>query len=377
MSSCHYANNGMILTSIELTNMRNYPSLDFRPVQGLNVLLGNNAQGKSNLLEAIAMLGIGKSFRTSRESELIHEGRSAMVVTGEARTRNGAVRLSCGLTNTIRGVRKAYTLNGEAVRHASFLGKARIVTFTPADTQLIDGAPTLRRTFLNTALAQENQIYYTALAEYSRASAQKNALLRERITPDKTLLDTYDERLIEFGSVLMLERTRYINEIASVAASAAQRIDEGKAGEFSVAYCPNVPSASTTREEIRTAFTEQLARRRNLERVRAQALVGPHRDDLSFTLGGKSLTAFGSQGQRRTAVLALKIAEYTVMRNHFGEAPLLLLDDVLSELDTQRQGGFLESLGTIEQVFITSATAIPGTAAATHHIKAAKLTKVS
>lgn len=368
----------MILASVGLKDVRNYASLEFFPTPGLNVLLGDNAQGKSNLLEAIAMLGTGKSFRTVRESELIREGSTQAILTGEARVAAGTIRLACGMSVTARGARKEYLVNGERVRYAAFLGRARTVAFAPGDVQLLAGSPALRRSFLNAALAQESARYYAALLEYGRATAQKNALLRGRIAQDEALLAAYDERLIEFGTTLMLERSRYVEEIAVVARKvAAGWADERTEGPLEISYRANVPFATCTREGIRAAFVQHLSMRRHIERIRGQAFVGPHRDDLSFSLGGRSLASYGSQGQRRTAVLALKVAEYVVMRDRSGEAPLLLLDDVLSELDMKRQSAFLESLGTIEQAFITSAGEMPSAPiAAAYRVSAATLARV-
>jgi DNA replication and repair protein RecF len=367
----------MILTDLELTDMRNYASLVFHPSPGINMLLGDNAQGKSNLLEAVAMLGIGKSFRTIREAEIIREGCTFAVIVGKATASIGTVRLACRVSAPAHAVRKEYTINGEPVKHASFLGHARVVTFIPADLRLIDGAPALRRSFLNVALAQENPLYRHALAHYGRVTTQKNALLRGGISADPVLLDAYDAQMAEFGTTLMIERERYIAEIARTASVAALCVDQGKTGLLNVAYRPNISYETATREGIRNAFLEQLSMRRSHERYRAQALVGPHRDDMLMTLGEKSIAVFGSQGQRRTAVLSLKIAEYTVMRERTGEAPLLLLDDVLSELDEHRKQGFLESLGTVKQAFITG-TAEPmlDVPSACYRIDAAMLTRI-
>jgi DNA replication and repair protein RecF len=367
----------VILTNVELENIRNYTSLDFSPAPGLNVFLGNNAQGKSNLLEAIALLGTGKSFRTSHESELIRSGQSRAIVMGKAQMAAGTMRLSCELTACNRGTRKAYLVNGEPVRYLSFLGRARIVTFTPASLQLIDGAPSLRRSFMNAALSQESPRYYHALSMYTRALAQKNALLRA-FAADEQLLETYDDRLLEFGTTLLAERGRYVISLARAAQEAADTWgDTAREGRLNVLYCPNVALESFREDDVRHAFSEKLRAYRGAEAARGQALVGPHRDDMLFTLGGCSLAAFGSQGQRRTAVLALKFAEYTVMRDRAGEAPLLLLDDVLSELDAIRQAKFLEGLHAGGQVFITSADEIPqGRVAAAYRIEAAALTKL-
>jgi DNA replication and repair protein RecF len=361
------------LSHVSLTNFRNYRSLELEPAPGLNVFLGANAQGKSNLLEAIAMLGTGKSFRTSKESDTIFNGGEIASVSGLADVRAGEVRLSCSIAATLRGTRKMYTINGQNVRYASFLGRARVVTFIPADLQLVGGSPSARRGMLNIALAQEQPLYYRALARYQKTVAQKNALLKDD-RPDEDLLGIYDHGLIDAGTTLMLARSHYVTGLAIAAAEVHARWS-GRAERLEVRYAPDVPFEVPTFDAVAAAFAERLRDRAEAERARKLALVGPHRDDLILALDDGSLAAYGSQGQQRTAVLALKVAEYSVMRDRTGEAPLLLLDDVLSELDEQRADAFLDGVGAFEQAFVT-ATHLParlGTAK-TWHVRAASLT---
>src|SRR6266700_1733622 len=238
----------MILTSIGLKDMRNYASLKFLPTPGLNVFLGENAQGKSNLLEAIAMLGTGKSFRTTHESELIRTGCSQALLTGEACVLAGTVRLACRIRATAHGARKEYLVNGEPVRYPAFLGRARVVTFAPGDLQLVEGSPALRRSLLNAALAQGSPAYYAALYDYGRAIAQKNALLRGQISQDETLLATYDERLVESGAAIISERFHYLAEIAVVAQeTAAGWVGARTDGVLKIAYRTNIPFATPAR----------------------------------------------------------------------------------------------------------------------------------
>ncbi|HEY8321890.1 MAG TPA: DNA replication/repair protein RecF [Candidatus Baltobacteraceae bacterium] len=363
----------MRLNSLSLANFRNYRSLELEPAPGLNVFLGANAQGKSNLLEAIAMLGTGKSFRTNRESDAIFNGGDIASVTGLAEVRAGTVRLSCSIATTPRGTRKIYTINGDNVRYASFLGRARVVTFVPADLQLVGGSPSARRGMLNVALAQEQPMYYRELARYQKTLAQKNALLKDdRVDAD--LLAIYDHALIEAGTHLMLARAHYIAALASAAAEVHSRWSN-RAERLDVRYQPDVAFEVPTQDAVAAAFAARLRERAEAERARRIALVGPHRDDLVLVLDDGSLAAYGSQGQQRTAVLALKVAEYGVMRDRTGEAPLLLLDDVLSELDEQRADAFLDGVGAFEQAFVT-ATHLPPrlSGAKTWHVRAATLT---
>jgi len=365
------------LTQLALSNVRNYGSLDFTPQPGLNVFVGPNAQGKSNLLEAIALLGTGKSFRTSREAEIVMNGMPSAALSGEARVAAGTVRLSCTLNLGAAGLRKVYAVNGRGVRYASYLGKMRVVTFVPAHLALVSGPPSARRSLLNTALAQESAAYYGALASYQKYLAQKNALLRGAIGPDETLLATYDERLIEAGTQLMLARRAFVGALGERARGVHRTWVGTREGELDIAYAPDVPIDTPTRDGIAAAFADRIAAKRVAEVARRTALVGPHRDDVVFRLGGVPLAAFGSQGQQRTAVLALKVAEYGVLETRAGEAPLLLLDDVLSELDPERQRAFLSGVGSFEQAFVTTTHDVDVPVAAAYRIAAATLERVA
>jgi len=365
----------MRLTRVALSSVRNYSTLDFEPVAGLNVFVGDNAQGKSNLLEAISLLGTGKSFRTTKETDLIKTGIEVASISGEAKMAAGTIRLSCTITNTARGTRKIYTVNGESVKYAKFLGSAKVVTFIPSDLQLVSGAPALRRSMLNTALAQDEPRYYHNLVRYQKAVTQKNAMLRGAVEIDTDLLEIYNHALIEAGTELMLARAHFVAELDRSAQSAHRGWTLG--GEkLALRYAPSVAFEVPAADAIGGAFMARLAERREAEFARKVCLVGPHRDDIEFILDDASLAAYGSQGQQRTAVLALKVAEYMVMHERSGEAPLLLLDDVLSELDPQRAHAFMSGVGAYEQAFMTT-TSVPGDlpAAAIYKIRAATIEK--
>ncbi|HZY98086.1 MAG TPA: DNA replication/repair protein RecF [Candidatus Baltobacteraceae bacterium] len=355
----------MLLERVALSNFRNYAELDLDLAPGLNVFVGANAQGKSNLLEAIAMLGTGKSFRTSRDADVVRTGVEFAVVRGEAAMRAGAVSLACAVAKGSRGTQKTYTLNGSNVRYASFLGKLRVVTFVPSDLQLASGAPGVRRAFLNAALAQDEPRYYRELARYRKAVSQKNALLRGAVALDEELLAIYDRSLVEAGTQLILARDRFVRALAGEAARAHARFTGG-AESLGVEYDPDVAFESPTDVAVAAAFEARLRQVGDAERARKSAVAGPHRDDVRLTLDGVALGTYGSQGQQRTAVLALKVAEYSVMHERAGEAPLLLLDDVLSELDRDRAAAFLASVGDYEQAFVT-ATHLPETLHGTVH----------
>ncbi len=357
----------MRLTHVRLFDFRNYGELDVEPAPGLNLYVGANAQGKSNLLEAIAMLGTGKSFRTSRDADAVRYGAETATISGEGRVSAGSVNLACTIAKGHRSTRKTYTLNGRPVRYSSFLGKLRVVTFVPADLQLAAGAPSQRRAFLNVALAQENPAYYRELARYRKALQQKNALLRAEDPGDPELLAVYDRELVAAGTHIVLARATFVEALARAAREAHARFTNG-AESLAVEYEPNVPFDTAAPEAVETALTTRLQHVAVSERARKSSVAGPHRDDLALALDGRSLAVYGSQGQQRTAVLALKVAEYAVSRERAAEAPLLLLDDVLSELDEERAAAFLAGVGDYEQAFVT-ATHVPKALPPNAHVR--------
>ena len=346
----------MLLERLTLSDFRNYSELQIEPATGLNVFVGANAQGKSNLLEGIAMLGTGKSFRTAREADVVRQGCESAVLRGVASVHAGRVELACAIERSSRGTHKTYTVNANSVRYAGYLGRMRVVTFVPADLQLASGTPSARRAFLNSALSQSEPRYYHELARYRKAVQQKSALLRGTIEADPELLATYNRALVEAGTQIMLARHALIRALSQNARRAHERF--ARTEELQVEYEPNVAFIEPTSDAISAALEARLAHCLDAERLRKSAIAGPHRDDIGLTLDGLSLAAYGSQGQQRTAVLALKVAEYAVMCERSSEAPLLLLDDVLSELDEERAAAFLAEIGEYEQAFIT-ATHLP------------------
>jgi len=365
----------VLLELLALTDVRNYAELEFTPVRGLNLLIGDNAQGKSNLLEAMAMLGTGRSFRTTHDRDIIRADAGAATISGRARSRAGTLQLACSIARGPGNVRKRYTVNGGPVRYARYLGRAQVVTFAPRDLDVIVGPPSRRRAFLNAALSQERPAYYPALASYTRTVEQKRALLRAPEPVDSDLLAIYDERLVRSGAELMSGRRSYVAVLSSEAerAYAAWASD----GPLEVRYAPNVDLGPEGDADPAEAFELRLRAARPLERSGRRVLAGPHRDDVTIRLAGRDLSIFGSQGQQRSAVLALKLAEYRVSAANAGESPLLLLDDVLSELDSLRQSAFLAGIADVEQAFVTATTAPPEiAAAATYRVVAAELNRI-
>jgi DNA replication and repair protein RecF len=295
------------------------------------------------------MLATGKSFRAGREAELVRSGAGLAEIGGDARIAAGRLRLRCAIDRSSGGTRKTFDVNGAAVGYARFLGRARVVSFVPADLALVAGGPSLRRSFLNGALSQASPAYYRNLALYTKIIGHKAALLRGAVASDRELLLAYNDELTPPGRALMAARAEFVAELAAAAATIYERW-HAPTERVEIRYVPN--SGDFDLADVLAANVENELRRR-------QTLVGPQRDDIRLELDGRPLAAYGSQGQQRTAVLALKVAEYEVMRKRAGDAPILLLDDVLSELDAQRAAGFLGALGSFEQAFLT-ATELPG-----------------
>lgn len=304
------------------------------------------------------MLATGKSFRAHRERELIRSGAERTEIAGTARIAAGTVRLRCSLTLGPGGTRKTFDVNGAGVGFARFLGRARVVTFVPRDLGLVFGGPAIRRTFINNALAQISPPYYRELARYGQIIKQKAALLRGAIAPDRELLLAYNDELVAPAAALVAARREFVRELGERVEHVLERW-VGAGERIRVSYVANPAGDGDPAESLAASLAANV----ESELRRRTTLVGPHRDDLRLTLDGEPLDAFGSQGQHRTAVLALKVAEYETMRSRTGDAPILLLDDVLSELDAERAHGFLAALGSYEQAFLTTTELPAGFAA--------------
>jgi DNA replication and repair protein RecF len=339
--------------SLELANFRNYAALRFEPPEGACVLIGANAQGKSNLLEGLALLALGKSFRTSREADLILLDAPAASVSARVRTRAGEISVACHISRDGAGARKRFVRNGRAVSYGNFLGGVAAVTFVPADLEVASGPASGRRRMLNATLSQSKRAYYSDLARYSKTLGQKNAFLRSPDAGDRTLLATYNEQLVETGTRLVAERAAYVRRLdREASAMHARWVGESEA--LSVTYQPVPEQPDETPDAIAENLRAAMQRNMPAELARKMALYGPHRDDVAIGLSGLQIARYGSQGQQRMAVLALKAAEYSLLAAAAGEAPLLLLDDVLSELDAARRHAFLDGIAGYEQAFITA-----------------------
>jgi len=341
----------LYLSALQLDSFRNYDSLSIRFSPGLNILYGDNAQGKTNLLEAIHFLATGKSHRTSRDQDLIKEGTDALRARAEVVRKTGSIDLELHYG---RETRKQLKINGIAERRiARLVGSLAVVFFSPDDLQLLKGPPSGRRRFLDLELSQISQNYLHHLMTYNRLLTQRNTLLKQPVA-DEGLMAVYDEQLVESGAQLIVRRAEAVRRLSPIAARYHEMLSDGREG-LQLAYQSQgagedeEPDLDAAADRLRRA----LARVRHEERRRQVTLVGPHRDDLGIWVAGRDARLYASQGQQRTAVLALKLAELQFMTEEIGESPLLLLDDVASELDPHRRHYLLAAVQEGVQSFIT------------------------
>ncbi|MEB3220858.1 MAG: DNA replication/repair protein RecF [Candidatus Sericytochromatia bacterium] len=342
----------MLLHHLELTDYRNYRELavdfDARKV----ILLGDNAQGKSNVLEAIGLIATGKSPTAPRDADLVRWGEQQAIL--RARATREAGELALDMLVRASG-RRAFRLNGLPQRRlADVLGRLLVVFFRSEDLNLVKGGPGERRELLDTMLMQLSGAYHTQLADYGRVLTQRNHLLRaiaEGRSP-LALLEAFDEQLIALALGIWGRRHRLVVALEPRVASRHAAIAEGRE-VISLRYVPAVRFEGPP-EGWEPQLRQALAAQQRQELARGQSLVGPHRDDLELLIDGRPAKVFGSQGQQRTVVLALKLAELEHLQEATGEAPLLLLDDVLAELDVRRQNALLASIGDGVQTFVTS-----------------------
>jgi len=343
----------MRIDSLRLENFRNYPSqtVFFDPV--CNVIYGENAQGKTNLLEALVCLSCGKSPRTRSDREMIRFGENGFLVEGVIDSRD---RTFCSHIEVGHGKKKKITINQVPAKTASQLSEVlNTVFFSPEDLYLIREGASARRKFMDASLCQLKPRYAAALAEYNRLLEHKTRILRDcDDRPDLiATLPDFNLRMAETGAVLIHYRARFVQRLGEYAASTHKECSGGKE-ELSVSY----QTVKTVRDpfgEHRVLVYQLLEHQRehHYAEIRSrQCLSGPHKDDLEVLLNGLSAKSFASQGQTRTAALALKLAAREIHREIIGEYPVLLLDDVLSELDPKRQEFVLNRISG-GQVFIT------------------------
>ncbi|MGW8312445.1 MAG: DNA replication/repair protein RecF [Desulfuromonadales bacterium] len=335
----------MILKNLKLCNYRNLQNADFSWNEHFNVICGQNAQGKTNLLEAIYLFGNLKSFRGARGQELINHTAETAWISACIDKESVQHRLDIGLQKSGRNPR----VDGKTVNKLSqFLGYLRTVVFSPDELGIIKGVPAGRRSLLDRAILQTDPAYLDRVQEFERTLRQRNQLLKQQA--DANLLAPWTETLIRIGSRIRHDRHLYLERFLPKLRQVYREVTrdtEAADLEYSVASKPL--------SELATEMAIAIHRLAPREKKLGLTLTGPHRDDLDFLVNGKSLRYFGSQGQQRTFLLAFKAAQVMDLEEQFREPPVLLLDDLASELDNYRQSGFFSFLSKQKgQVFLTS-----------------------
>lgn len=330
----------MNIRSIELKNFRNYENLEISFDEGTNILFGDNAQGKTNILEAAYMSGTTKSHKGSRDREMIRFGEEEAhlktVVVRGGREYQIDMHLK---KNRAKGI----AIDKIPIKKASELfGILNIVFFSPEDLNIIKNGPAERRRFLDSELCQLDRIYLADLTNYNKILAQRNKLLKDMIYRP-SLSDTlpvWDMQLIETGKKIIRRRKQFVDELREIVSDIHYRISGGKE-ELFLKYEPNIDDIF---------FEDELSRAKEKDKKLCQTSVGPHRDDLLFSIGDVDIRKYGSQGQQRTSALSLKLSEIELVRKSISDTPVLLLDDVLSELDSSRQNYLLNNISDTQTV---------------------------
>ena len=330
----------MIIRQVSLENFRNYGKQTLVFHEKLNLFLGNNAQGKTNLLESLFIMGLGKSFRTNKDADMIAFGkdfaRANCAIEGEkGETDIDIVYKNEGKIIKVDGVK----LN----RSVDLLENVYIVVFSPDDLRIIKDGPEQRRRFLDRELCQIKPVYYSDLGNYKKVLKNRNSLLREK-NPDRTLFDVFDTSLAEYGARIAKERKEFTKRLQDISSGIHSDISSGTE-QLKIEYETKVEDKESFRYHLQKNFESDL--------YKGYTGFGPHKDDLKIEINGTDIRTYGSQGQQRTAALSMKLAEIGLIKQETGCNAILLLDDVLSELDGSRQRFLIESMKDI-QVFITA-----------------------
>ncbi len=327
----------MYIKSISLTNFRNHIDTKTNLDKGINILLGQNAQGKTNLLEAIYLSCVGQGWRAGRDSEMITFDKDFSLVNVKAQKEFGEIDIAIKLG---KGTKKSISLNQLPISKVSeLMGQINCIFFSPDELRIIKEAPADRRRFLNIDISQIDKSYFYALLRYNKILSQRNAYLKNNT--DLRELSIWDEQLIKVGNIIIQKRAKFLQELSPYIKDTHGRLTDNKEN-ISISY------------ETPADFESELLNSRERDLRLRTTTVGPHRDDIEILINGKDVRLYGSQGQQRTVSLSIKLAELELFKKITGETPILLLDDVFSELDSSRQSRLLTSLENIQTIITTT-----------------------
>ena len=334
----------MLLTKIKFNNFRNLDAATFIPGDNVTLLNGKNAQGKTNILEAIYICSTGRSHKTARDKELIKFGSIASYIDAQCLQKDGTHRIEIKLSSTNK---KAVRINNSPARRlGQLMGHMNTVMFSPEDLQLIKSGPSFRRRFVDIALSQMNRTYFYNLQRYLKTLEQRNALLKN--TSNRAIgetLEVWDVQLSKYGAFLNVKRAEFVKSLGTICANIHSQLT-GNKEKLHVKYVSAVQSVDE--KDVEKELIESFALLRDNDIKRKTTTQGPHRDDIAMRVNDIDVRAYGSQGQQRTCALSMKLAEVDIMHNITGEYPLLLLDDVFSELDNSRRTWLLNYIGNVQ-----------------------------
>ena len=328
----------MIIKSIKLENFRNYESLELSFEKGTNILYGDNAQGKTNVLEAVYLSATTKSHKGSKDKEMIRFGQEEAHIRTNLDKEGMEYRVDMHLK---KSKSKGIAVNGQHLKKAAqLLGLLNVVFFSPEDLSIIKNGPSERRRFMDLELCQLDQIYLTDLAGYNHIVNQRNRLLKDLYqNPSlRETLEIWDIQMLQYGKKIIEKRRDFVRDLNDVIQDIHRNLTGGEE-HLEVIYEPSTESE---------CFEETLKKNRERDMRMKMTSAGPHRDDLCFMVNGIDIRKFGSQGQQRTAALSLKLSEIYLVKEKIKDTPILLLDDVLSELDSNRQTYLLDSIHDIQ-----------------------------
>lgn len=340
----------MRLKNLQLVNFRNYKNLHLEFNEKVNLLVGKNGQGKTNIVEAIYMLSFGKSFRTNKDKEII-KFNCENLYSGGSYLKNGReCVIEIGIGKNKKGI-KVNKIHVQKIQE--LLGNFNVVIFSPEDLRLVKDGPKERRSFIDKEISQIMPRYYNYLVNYNKVLFQKNKLLKSN-SIDKNLLDVYDESLAKYGSYIYIMRRNFIKKIADIAMNTHKNLTNG-VEELLITYKNQINI--TDEDNVNTVysrFLEKLISNREHDIDTRTTRYGIHKDDLNIYINELDVRLYGSQGQQRTASISLKLSEIELIKNEVDEYPVLILDDVFSELDEVRQKLLVDNLSAV-QMFITTA----------------------
>ena len=344
----------MKLTNLQLQNFRNYESVQLEFTDGVHVFIGENAQGKTNLMESIYALAMTKSHRTTNDKELIGWNKEFATIKGTVEKTATKTNLELQFSKKGKIAKVNYL---EQKRLSSYLGNLNVILFAPENLTLVKGSPQNRRKFVDMELGQMSSLYLYDLVEYNRVLKQRNTYLKQlaikKKQPDE-YLEVLSEMLSELASKIVFHRLDFMKQLEALAIPIHDQLSLGRE-KFSVSYQATIPlEDGLTPSQMKEIYIDQFKKNQSREADQATTLIGPHRDDLIFYLNEIPVQTYGSQGQQRSTVLSLKLAEIELMKLSTGEYPLLLLDDVLSELDDDRQTHLIKAIENKVQTFITT-----------------------